>query len=316
VTCRPSLTTIASLTDEVECGYVAVEVDAARIGQLSLEATWLDVGRLAGAVYPETMTAPFAPEARQDRERGRGDRSDILIDVRDGSSGSGVGRHLHVAVDAETWRTDTFMSGWPATCCAAAAIAPPWPGAGTRGAKLTLRIDDRETKLAETAKRCDSYPAAKPISAIFMALRRGGHVALTELGRFQVVVGLDDLHEAVLAGAFAAVRIGLVALQPGSLNRALMSAGDASISRSSVPNALRSALWIGREDPRPCARGGRGSALGPNSRIRSSGSAASKRSASPLKPSSRSGRCPTTRVLLIREDVVLTHAGELIVGLL
>src|ERR1043166_741819 len=93
-----------------------------------------------------------------------------------------------------TWRTDTFMSGSPATSSVAIVIAPPWPRSRVEPAF------ERESRL-----RCGANLAESP---------RGAHPpsASAKADGFQVVVRLDDLAQPVLAAPVAAVGIGVMPL--------------------------------------------------------------------------------------------------------
>ena len=88
------------LADEVDTRDVAVEVDAdARPVEPSRDL--LDMRRLAGAVVAGHHDAAIARETGEDRESRVLVEQVVGIEVRHVRLGLGVGRRLHVAVDAE-----------------------------------------------------------------------------------------------------------------------------------------------------------------------------------------------------------------------
>src|SRR5580692_9226832 len=91
-----------------------------------------------------------------------------------------------------TWRIDTFMSGSPATGSVAIVIRPPCLGTPEAHA-VRARIGCHR-KLTSRTRR-----VGKPI----------GRSAITH--RFQIVVRLDDLAQAVLARSVATIGVGMVA---------------------------------------------------------------------------------------------------------
>ena len=88
------------LADEVDTADVAVEIDA-HAWPVEPRRNLLDMGRFAGAVIAGDDHAPVAGKARQDGERGRPVEPVIGIDVRHMLVRLRIGRHLHVAVEAE-----------------------------------------------------------------------------------------------------------------------------------------------------------------------------------------------------------------------
>ena len=88
------------LADQVDTADVAVEVDA-HAGPVEPRRDLLDMGRLAGAVIAGDHDAAVLGEAGEDGERGRPVEAVIGIDVGHVLVGLGIGRHFHVAVDAE-----------------------------------------------------------------------------------------------------------------------------------------------------------------------------------------------------------------------
>ena len=88
------------LADQVDAADVAVEIDA-HAGPIEPRGHLLDVGRLAGAVIAGDHDAAVLGEAGEYGERGRPVEAVIRIDVGHVLVGLRIGRHLHVAVDAE-----------------------------------------------------------------------------------------------------------------------------------------------------------------------------------------------------------------------
>ena len=88
------------LADEIDTADVAVEVDA-HARPVQPRRHLLDVGRLAGAVIAGDHDAAVVREAGEDRERGRPVEAVVLVDIGHVFVRLGIGRHFHVAVDAE-----------------------------------------------------------------------------------------------------------------------------------------------------------------------------------------------------------------------
>ena len=88
------------LADQVDAADVAVEVDA-HAGPVEPRRDLLDMGGLAGAVIAGDDDAAVVGEAGENGERGRPVEAVIGVDVGHVLVGLGVGRHFHVAVDAE-----------------------------------------------------------------------------------------------------------------------------------------------------------------------------------------------------------------------
>ena len=88
------------LADQVDAADVAVEVDA-HARPVEPRRHLLDMGRLAGAVIAGDHDAAVVGEAGEDGERGRPVEAVVRVDVRHVLVGLGIGRHFHVAVDAE-----------------------------------------------------------------------------------------------------------------------------------------------------------------------------------------------------------------------
>ena len=88
------------LADQVDTADVAVEIDA-HARPVEPRRDLLDMGRLAGAVIAGDDHAAVRGEAGQDGERGRTVEPVIRIDVGHMLVGLGIGRHFHVAVEAE-----------------------------------------------------------------------------------------------------------------------------------------------------------------------------------------------------------------------
>jgi hypothetical protein len=79
---------------------VAVEVDA-HARPVEARGDLFNVRRLAGAVIAGHDDAPVVGEAGEDRERRGAVETVILVDFRHVVVGLGIGRNLHVTVDAE-----------------------------------------------------------------------------------------------------------------------------------------------------------------------------------------------------------------------
>ena len=88
------------LADEVDTADVAVEIDA-HAWPVEPRRDLLDVGRFAGAVIAGDDHAPVMGKAGENGERGRPVEPVIGIDVGHMLVGLGIGRHLHVALEAE-----------------------------------------------------------------------------------------------------------------------------------------------------------------------------------------------------------------------
>ncbi len=88
------------LADQVDTADVAVEIDAHH-GPIEPCRHLLDMGGLAGAVIAGDDDAAVPGEAGENGERGRPVEAIIGIDVGHVLIGLGIGRHFHVAVDAE-----------------------------------------------------------------------------------------------------------------------------------------------------------------------------------------------------------------------
>ena len=88
------------LADQIDAADVAVEIDA-HAGPVEARRDLLDVGRLAGAVIAGDDDAAIERKAREDRERGAAIEAVILVDIGHVVVRLRIGRHLHVAVDAE-----------------------------------------------------------------------------------------------------------------------------------------------------------------------------------------------------------------------
>ena len=110
------------LADEIDARDVAVQVDA-DAGPVEARGDLLDVGRLAGAVIAGDQDAPVEGEARQDRQRRLAIEQVVGIEIRHVLVGFGIGRRLHVQIDAESCRTDTRVSGRPDVDSAAVGVS-------------------------------------------------------------------------------------------------------------------------------------------------------------------------------------------------
>ena len=88
------------LADQVDAADVAVEVDA-HAGPIEPRRHLLDMRRLAGAVIAGDDDAAVVSKACENGERGRPVETVIGVDIGHVLVGLGIGRHLHVAVDAE-----------------------------------------------------------------------------------------------------------------------------------------------------------------------------------------------------------------------
>ena len=88
------------LADQIDTADVAVEVDA-HTRPVQPRRDLLDVGRFAGAVVAGNDHPAVVGEAGQDGERGGTVEAVIRIDVRHVVVGLRIGRHFHVAFDAE-----------------------------------------------------------------------------------------------------------------------------------------------------------------------------------------------------------------------
>ena len=150
------------LADQVDAADVAVEIDAHQ-GPIEPRRHLLDMGGLAGAVIAGDHHAAVLGEAGEDGERGRPVEPVIRVEVGHVLVGLGIGRHFHIAVDAEyCCRIDTFMSGRPATSCTAAVIDPPWasgPPEAPDAVRLSNGPADGGGNLA------DAKPAKNPAAA-------------------------------------------------------------------------------------------------------------------------------------------------------
>ena len=88
------------LADQIDTADVAVEIDA-HARPVQSRRHLLDMGRLAGAVIAGDDDAPVLGKTSKDGKRGRLVETIVWIDVRHVLVGIGIGRHLHVAVEAE-----------------------------------------------------------------------------------------------------------------------------------------------------------------------------------------------------------------------
>ena len=98
------------LADQVDAADVAVEIDA-HARPIEPRRHLLDMGRLAGAVIAGDDDAAVLGEAGENRERGRPVETVIGVDVGHVLVGLGIGRHFHVAVDAELLADRHFHVG-------------------------------------------------------------------------------------------------------------------------------------------------------------------------------------------------------------
>ena len=88
------------LADQIDTADVAVEIDA-HAGPIEPRRHLLDMGRLAGAVIAGDHDAAVLGKAGENGERGRPVETVIRVDIGHVLVGLGIGRHFHVAVDAE-----------------------------------------------------------------------------------------------------------------------------------------------------------------------------------------------------------------------
>src|ERR1039458_6164656 len=88
------------LADQIDAADMAVEIDAHQ-GPVESRRHLLDMGGLAGAVIAGDDDAAVPGEAGENRERGRRVEPVIGVDVGHVLIGLGIGRHFHVAIDAE-----------------------------------------------------------------------------------------------------------------------------------------------------------------------------------------------------------------------
>ena len=88
------------LADQVDAADVAVEVDA-HAGPIEPGRHLLDMGRLAGAVIAGDDDAAVLGEAGENGKRGRPVEAVIGVEFGHVLVGFRVGRHFHVAIDAE-----------------------------------------------------------------------------------------------------------------------------------------------------------------------------------------------------------------------
>ena len=88
------------LADQIDAADMAVEIDA-HARPVEPRRDLLDMGRLAGAVIAGDDDAAVAGETGQDGERGRLVEAVVGVDFRHVLVRLGIGRHFHIAVDAE-----------------------------------------------------------------------------------------------------------------------------------------------------------------------------------------------------------------------
>src|SRR5438309_2611085 len=201
----------------------------------------------------------------------------------------------------KSWRIDTFMSGSPGCASAARVIVPPWPrNAEVRFGRACRRIPARN--LAETP----------PVEKSF--------VRSAIPNRFQIVVGLDDVAQPILAGAVAAIGVRMVALHQGLESR--LDVGRSGVrfkpehaERLALRVADRAALRRRALETRPPRPAGpdlakyaeriHGAVLAIEARC-GPGLAA-------VDPHFPGRPMPRNRILLISDDRIVAHPGEEIV---
>ena len=109
VTCWPSRSTIASF-DQVHPADLTVQIDA-HTRPIQPRGNLFDVARLAGAVQALQHHTAIAGETREDRQRRVAVEAVCRVDVGYVLARLAECRHFEIAVDAEVWRTEIFMSG-------------------------------------------------------------------------------------------------------------------------------------------------------------------------------------------------------------
>ena len=140
------------LADQIDAADVAVEIDA-HARPVEPRRHLLDMGRLAGAVIAGDHDAAVVGKAGEDGERGRPVEPVVRIDIRHMLVRLGIGRHFHVAVDAEDLPDRHLHVGQAGHSSVAAVIAPPWPRLGPRPAlSVPARMCGRRN-LADSGER-------------------------------------------------------------------------------------------------------------------------------------------------------------------
>src|SRR5918995_5802137 len=111
----------------------------------------------------------------------------------------------------KTWRTDTFMSGRPGT---ASGAGPVWVAGASMKASLSLRV--RALRQANRRRPVRAFLKQGADRTQFHgcpnAGAAGGFVASAQAGGLEGVVRLDDVAQALLEGAVAAVGVGVESL--------------------------------------------------------------------------------------------------------